>query len=270
MIKTKPLDFCLLIPCYNNFEGLILSLNSVVYHIDRFIILIVDDGSETPVTISHVRSAMQNNYSVFILRKKRNDGITAALNDGLKWIEENAPVHYVARLDCGDICHPSRFYKQMDYLQNHPNVGLLGSWCKFENRNLSLHYQYKTPTEHKTIKKSMYFRNVFIHPTVFFKTSLLKEVGYYPNDFLYVEDYALFWKLIKVSPSHILDEFLMTCEINGKGISLKNRKKQLINRGKTIVRYGTNPFLKIIGLLRAYALLLIPSGLSLSLKKNRK
>jgi glycosyltransferase involved in cell wall biosynthesis len=267
MIKNKPPDFCLLIPCYNNFKGLLLSLNSVYYYSDRFIILIVDDGSETPVTVSRIKSAMQNDYSVFVLRTETNSGITSALNNGLKWIEENQIANYVARLDCGDICRRDRFYKQMNYLIQHPNVGLLGSWCIFKNEASSFSYQYKTPIEHRQIKRAMYFRNLFIHPTVIFKMDLVKMVGYYPHNFVYTEDYALFWQLLKIGPSHILNEFLVTCELNDDGISLKNRKQQLINRGKTISHYGTSPLLKLAGLLRLYALLLLPQGFLLFFRK---
>ena len=145
------------------------------------------------------------------------------MNSGLKWIEEQVVANYVARLDCGDLCAPDRFFKQMDFMHNHPDVGLLGSWCVFEERTKSFQYQYKTPTSHSQIKRAMHFRNAFIHPTVIFETGLLKKVGYYPTKFDHAEDYALFYQLIKITRSCILNEFLVTCEINNKGISQKKQ-----------------------------------------------
>jgi glycosyltransferase involved in cell wall biosynthesis len=267
MIKSKSLDFCLLIPCYDNFDGLLLSLGTVVYHPDRFIVLVVDDGSTVPVTPALIKSRIKINFPLFVLRNEVNKGITAALNNGLKWVEDQGSANYIARLDCGDLCAPDRFYKQMDFMHNHPNVGLLGSWCVFEDRSKSFRYQYKTPTIHSQIKKAMHFRNVFIHPTVIFETGLLKKVGYYPTDFIHAEDYAFFYHLIEITNSHILDELLVVCEINDKGISLKNRQEQLTSRGRIIKQYGTNPFLKIVGLLRIYALRLSPKRLVLWLRK---
>jgi len=267
MIKSKSLDFCLLIPCYDNLDGLLFSLRSVTYYPDRFMVLIVDDGSVIPVTSASIRLGVKINFPLFILRNEVNQGITAALNSGLQWIEENEIASYVARLDCGDLCTPDRFYKQMDFMHSHPEVGLLGSWCVFEDRIKSFRYQYTTPTRDSEIKRALHFRNVFIHPTVVFETALLKKVGHYPTNFIHAEDYALFYKLIKITHSHILDEFLVICEINNKGISSKNRQDQLASRGRIVMEYGTSPLLKIVGILRLYALRLLPKRLVLPLRK---
>ena len=231
-------------------------------------IVIVDDGSQTPVSGYDLKSKIQNHFKISVLRNEINKGITLALNKGLSWIRENTECRFIARLDCGDMCESSRFYKQMNYMNDHPETGLLGSWCIFENKDTSKRYFYKTPLEHRAIRRKMYFKNVFIHPTVIFRASLLKEVGYYPYDFQYTEDYAFVWQLITMSPSHILNEYLVVCEINRQGISFKNRKKQLKSRLKVVLKYGTHPFLKIAGVLRIYALLLLPKELVLLLKNS--
>jgi len=270
MIKSKPLDFCLLIPCYNNFDGLLLSLSSVYYYPDRFMVLVVDDGSKIPVTSASIKLGIKIDFPLFVLRNEVNKGITGALNEGLRWIEKQDAANYVARLDCGDVCAPDRFHKQIGFMQDHPEVGLLGSWCIFENRAKSVRYEYKTPTGHIQIRKAMHFRNVFIHPTVIFETGLAGKVGYYPTNFMYAEDYAFFYKLIKITHSHILDQFLVACEINDKGISLRNRQEQLISRGQIVMKYGTNPLFKTVGILRVYALRLLPKRLVLRLRKTFK
>ena len=268
-IENKELDFCLLIPCYNNLEGLILSIDSVEYHSARFIIVVVDDGSKIPVTVKIIKEKIKNPYTLIVLRNEVNKGITNALNKGLKWIEENTDSKYVARLDCSDLCKNDRFLKQVDYMDKHPGTGLLGSWCEFENKNL-FKYNYKTPTNHQAILKAMHFKNIFIHPTVMFRKSLIKRAGYYPYKFPYAEDYAFFWQLIKIDHCHILAEFLVVCEINNEGISLKNRKKQFLSRMKVIYKYGTNPFYKVAGMVRIIALSLIPKRLALRLKNLMK
>jgi len=265
-LLNKEFDFCLLIPCYNNFDGLILSLETVYYYSNRVMIVVVDDGSQSPVTITAIKSAIKTDYPLIVIRSDRNNGITDALNKGLRWIELNTKTKYIARLDCGDLCHPDRFYKQIDYMNNHSDTGLLGSWCVFENKNSSFKYRYKTPTEHQPIKRAMHFRNVFIHPTVIFKTNLLEKIGYYPYDFDHAEDYAFFWELLKITRYHILNEFLVTSEINEKGVSFRNRQKQLGSRVRIIDKYGTNPVLKFIGILRINALRLFPKRFILPLK----
>ncbi len=267
-LENKQFDFCLLIACYNNIEGLILSVKSVHYYFNHFIIVIVDDGSEVPVSIDYVKSKTQVDYKIIVLRNNINRGITDALNLGLRWIRENTDSKFIARLDCGDICKKNRFYKQIEYLKKHPDTGLLGSWCVFENKKNLKKYYYKTPIGNKSILREMYFKNVFIHPTVIFRASLLEKVGYYPHDFQHAEDYAFFWQLIKISPFYILNEYLVVCEVNEQGISFKNRQEQLFSRIRVVAKYGTNPFLKIAGMLRIYTLSLLPERLVLPLKNS--
>src|SRR5215470_2449775 len=104
----EQLDFCLLIPCYNNPQGLMASLESVFYDGDRFAVVIVDDGSSVPVCAEQIKSELRNISLITVLRSEQNRGITDALNHGLQWIEEHLTVKYIARLDCGDSCHPYR------------------------------------------------------------------------------------------------------------------------------------------------------------------
>lgn len=266
-INNRQIDFCLLIPCYNNLQGLIESLKSVCYPSDRFLAVIVDDGSQVTVTSEAIRPHVSADYPFMILRSNLNKGIAPALNKGLKWIAENAPSRYIARLDCADRCDATRFVKQVEYLDTHPNTILLGSWCIFEDRQTSVRYKYRTPVRHSAIRRAMYLKNVFIHPTVMLRTSALNSIGYYPDNFLHAEDYALFWQLLKIGRGEILDEFLVNCEMNKDGISAKNRRKQLAVRRKVIQYYGTNFFLKIIGILRLEFLRILPKPLILRLKK---
>jgi glycosyltransferase involved in cell wall biosynthesis len=267
IMDNNQLDFCLLIPCYNNPRGLMMSLRSIFYDSDRFAIIIIDDGSTIPLTAEQIQTEIKTIGSITVLRNEHNKGIADSLNIGLKWIGENVNTKYVARLDCGDSCHPYRFYRQVDYLNTHREVGLLGTWCVFEDKRSGARYQYRTPTDHEKIKSEMHWRNVFIHPTVMFRVDMIGQCGYYPTSFAHAEDYAFFWKLIKIAPSHVLDEFLVTCDINDTGLSLQNRSEQLLMRIKIIGELGTNPLMKILGILRLKTLSILPKRIVLSMKQ---
>jgi glycosyltransferase involved in cell wall biosynthesis len=268
MSQMDEIDFCLLIPCYNNFIGLIESLKSVVYPSNNYLIVIVDDGSIESITMGLVKAEIGVEKPIVILSNETNKGITEALNKGLAWIEKNVITRYIARLDCSDICSAERFIMQVQYLDKHPETGLLGSWCKFEEKGTSLKYSYTTPADHTAIIKAMHFRNVFIHPTVMFRSSLLKKVGYYPVGFDYAEDYAFFWKLILVSQSFILDKFLVICEINREGISFKNKDKQLVARWKVINSFSNHLPLKIAAFIKLRLLHILPKRVVLWLKSK--
>lgn len=229
--------------------------------------VIVDDGSREPITHQMLEAA--NLPSPFhLIRLPQNRGITEALNTGLHWIQQHAPARYVARLDCSDTCHPERFLRQVAFLDAHPEVGLLGTWCTFETEDGSYSYPYTTPVEHEAILKAMHLRNVFIHPTVMFRTELLEQSGVYPYEYPHAEDYALFWKMIKVMKSAILDEYLVACSINAGGISMGNRTAQLKSRLRVVWNLGSRQELKFLNFFKMKLLLFVPQWLILWLKSR--
>lgn len=268
MLNKYPYDFCLLIPCYNNKNGLIQSLNSVKYSEGNYQIVIIDDGSDVPVEYTDPGNEQPPTRSVLILRNDINQGITVSLNKGLKWIISNKATSYIARLDCGDTCSADRFTKQVQYMKNHSSVGLLGSWVRFCEPTGRGGYSYTTPVSHPQLIRAMHLRNVFIHPSVIIRLDVLEKFNLlYPENFPHAEDYAFFWSIIQVSHSHILNEFLVTCEINKNGISYKNRQIQLQSRYKVVRQFGKSSILKKICYFYILTLRLIPLSILENIKK---
>ena len=265
MTPTSQPELFILIPCYNDFDGLVKALKSIRFDAGRFLPVIVDDGSPLPLLPEQLRKEV-GEMPFHLIRMPRNGGITRALNAGLEWILQQPACRYIARLDCRDLCDYRRFHLQTEYLDRHPEIGLLGSWCIFKESASGLSYTYRTPTHHDAILKEMPLRNVFIHPTVMFRPGLVKKAGWYPEAFTFVEDYALFWKMLTISKGAILPEYLVTCAVSGTGISLSNRKKQLIGRKKVIEAFAEQNFAKRMGLIKINFLMLLPKPLLLRLK----
>lgn len=265
MHTTVPYDFVLLIPCFNNIEGLMKSLDSVQYN-GSYKILVVDDGSY-PKVEKKLPASYRIKHPMQIIGLTQNQGIALALNEGLRYIQQHCLTKYIARLDCGDICHPLRFEKQINFLNNNPTIGLLGSWCIFKNFETGSVYNYTTPISHKDILREMHFRNVFIHPTVVFRNEILKENIFYPTKYKYAEDYALFWSILQAYQGAIIDEFLVNCELKSTSISALGRKKQLKERKLIVQHFASHKSLKILGLMRLFLLSVVPSSIILKLKK---
>src|SRR5258708_3500137 len=265
--KKPSYDFYILIPFYNNLPGLIRSLKSLVYDPLAYGLLIVDDGSQETLVHEDVVPYLTQSLSLTILRLRENQGITKALNTGLKWLEENGNSRYVARLDCGDLCAPDRFSRQVAFLDSHPRVGLVGSWCIFKNFRTGDSYRYVTPTEYKKILKEMHFRNVFIHPTVMWRADITRKVGVYPENFPHAEDYGFFYEIISEEEAAVLPADLVICEINPQGISLHFRREQLKSRMKVVRQYGKNRLFRLVGVLKLWLLLVIPYKMILETKK---
>ncbi|NTW34267.1 MAG: glycosyltransferase, partial [Bacteroidetes bacterium] len=217
-------DFILLIPYYNNYDGLINSIKSVEYPNNRFEILIVDDGSNFPLNKEEIQN-IKCGITIQIIRMLENKGILEALNTGLKAIHARNDFKYIARLDCGDKCRPDRFTKQVKFLDEHPDIGLLGTWCRFTEKVSGKNYLYRTKIKHQDILKEMHFKCSFIHPTVIFRKEILDKIGYYPYEFVHAEDYAYFWMILKEMKGAIIPEALVDIEYSSNNISAKNYKK---------------------------------------------
>ncbi len=262
----KKYELCILIPCYNNIAGLKKSLSSIRYDKGKYLIVITDDGSKEEIKEQQL---FQNNelLPVRIIRLSSNKGITIALNTGLRWITENINCDYIARLDCGDTCDPQRFYQQIEYLRVNSDIYLLGSWCYFENAEKKIRYKHRAPTHHNEILKALYFRNVFIHPTVIIRSEVVKEVGLYPQEFPYAEDYAWFWKIANRFKTSIMPMYLVVSEISSKGISHSNRFKQLESRLAVLKKFGYKFALRKLGVLKIRLLMAIPYPFILFIKR---
>lgn len=236
-------------------QGLQKSLFSVQYPPDKAEIIIVDDGSYIPILAEDLKAIK---LPVRIIRHPQNQGITKALNTGLNEIRNRSDYKYIARLDAGDTCHPERFIKQVNFLDSHPEIFLLGSWCRFENSVTKRGFDYLTKTSHRDIIKEMHLKCSFIHPTVIFRREVPELIGNYPLDFPHAEDYAFFWKIIKIRKSAVLSEKLVIINLSENTVSGKNYKKQIKSRKKIITQFGTIRGYISLGIFQLTFKLLLP------------
>lgn len=267
-MTVTPLDFYVLIPCYNDLEGLLRSIASIHYDPSAFAILIVDDGSKEPVEYTHLSAFLEKGFSIHILTLPYNQGIVKALNAGLQWLDNKKGFEFVARLDCGDICDVNRFGNQVQYLRQHPDIDMVGSWCTFKDFDTGFSYKYITPVVHKNIVREMHFKNVFIHPTVMWRAAVTRKAGLYPENFPHAEDYGFFYSVIQHGKTAILPEKLVTCAIRASGISWQHRKEQLKSRCKVVWFYGNNKLLATLGIIKLWLLMSVPYPLIVAVKRR--
>ena len=258
----------LLIPHFNNPKGLIKSLKSIdlTENID---IVIVDDGSLIDkINEDEMNGHFKANGKLIFLYLEFNKGIEYALNYGIDYILKNNTYKYIARLDCGDLCLENRFKLQEDFLHNNPEIKLLGCNAEAINEEGDLLYTTVFPEKHNFIKKQMYKKTMFLHPCVMFSSQIISKIGKYPLNYKYAEDYAFFFKIVKTYKTHNLQKTLVQYEINPNGISLLNRKKQVLCGIKIIIDSFYFGFWPIYGLIRSFALYLLPNKILVKIKKS--
>ncbi len=225
----------LLIPHYNNPQGLAASLASVGPN-ERVDAMIIDDGSTlAPLDENLARAAWQAQGEVSFLYLPQNRGIEHALNVGLAIIVE-AGYDYVARLDCGDLNIPDRCTRQAAFLDAHPDVALLGSAVVFFDASGD-RFTLRQPQTHREIVHQMHDDNAFTHPAVMFRIAAVKQIGLYPTDCKAAEDFAYFWQFVAQYQTANLPDVLVRTEYTAQGISLSKRKLQQRTRLKILWRH---------------------------------
>ncbi len=251
-----PRPIALLIPVYNDPEGLANSLRHLPPEVPLDVV-VVDDGSDPPLE----PPAVPEPHHLFLLRLSENRGITEALNHGVAWVLERS-YPYLARLDAGDLALPGRFLRQLAFLETRPHHALVGGQVEFVDESGRLLYRERFPEDYANLYRQMHLRNCFIHPAVMMRTSVLGELGAYHPGFPAAEDYELFFRIVRKYPAANLPETVVRVRVSPKGISARHRRRQLLTRFLVQLRYF-DPRLweSYAGVLATLGLLVLPSEL---------
>src|SRR5690606_19228900 len=155
---------------------------------------------------------------------QENRGLAATLNVGIKL----ARGKYIARMDADDIAFSNRFERQLGYLQEHPNVVLLGSAVEMIDSK-GAYLCVDPPFVGSKFLKKYLFRvgNPFKHPTVIFNRQAAIDCGGF-NELIgkYFEDYFLWSRLAEKGDIANLDEVLLKYRITPGSImgSIKTKE----------------------------------------------
>ena len=124
------------------------------------------------------------------LQRRDKGTLVESLNWGLA--ESLAPL--VARADADDVCEPDRLEKQLAYLQEHPEVDVLGSQLAIIDDEGKPWGYRGYPLHHEAIARGMAISNAVAHPSVLFKKHCVLAAGGYRSFFS--EDYELWCRLV--------------------------------------------------------------------------
>lgn len=182
-----------LLPVYNAEFSLAACLDSILNQSHpRFEVIAVDDGSiDSSAAILSRYAASDPRIKLF--RFTQNRGIVAALNFGL----EHCLGGWIARMDADDRMRPGRLQHQLQYLNDHPDIDILGSRI-----NLFRYQGELTPGQKEyrdwsngllsddQIKANIFAESPIMHPTFFLKREVYRKLGGY-LDHPWAEDYDL-------------------------------------------------------------------------------
>lgn len=177
-----------LLPVYNNAAFLDEALESILSQTLRdFELLARDDGStDGSAAILKVYENKDERVRVFIGDHR---GIAKSRNE----LARRARGTYLANMDADDICHPRRLERQVEFLDNNPDYGGVGSWIEHINVKGHPIRVLDYPTAHEDIDRSTINGCMAIHnPSTMMRREAAIEVGLFPEEYGFADDLA-FW-----------------------------------------------------------------------------
>lgn len=152
---------------------------------DEFVL--VCDGELTPELDAVIEKYQSMFPEVVKVYRKENGGLGKALNYGLPKCSHSL----VARSDSDDICVEDRFEKQVRYMEEHPEVGVVSSYIDEFDTDWTKPNNVKTlPLDHEELYERAKLRNPLNHLSVMMRKEVILGVGSYRH-VPYAEDYDL-------------------------------------------------------------------------------
>ncbi len=190
------LKFSVLIPIYykENPEYFNTALESIVNQtLMPNEIVIVKDGVLTEALEDVIAKYLSKYPGLFnIVALEDNVGQGKARNAGLQASKYN----YVALMDSDDIARNDRFEIQINYMEQNPDIDVVGSFItEFENNPKVIESIKVVPITHEAIYNFGKWRSPMNNMTIIYKKDKVLEVGGY-NSFNFGEDYLLFAKML--------------------------------------------------------------------------
>ena len=154
-----------------------------------FKVVLCDDGSKDD-TLKVAEEYAAKHDNIIVIRNEQNMGLNYTLNHCLEF----ADTEYVARMDGDDISLPTRFEKEIAFLDNHPEYAIVSCPMIYYDEQ----GDFRTGKGNGEVKKENFLHGSPIcHAPSMMRTAALKAVGGYAVDLrlLRVEDYNLWFRM---------------------------------------------------------------------------
>lgn len=198
-------ELTVLMSVYNDEKYLAESIDSILNQTyQNFEFIIIDDAS-TDSSSEILRHYASEDSRIKLIVNTENKGLSYNLAEGVSLVS----TPWIARMDGDDIAHQDRLLRQMEYVDNNPNIDIVGSFViDIDARGKEIELR-KVPTSHEKIAK-LIWTCPFIHPTVLFRKEAIEQVGSYNKNLRRRQDYELWFRCHKGGLSfHNIDEPLL-------------------------------------------------------------
>jgi glycosyltransferase involved in cell wall biosynthesis len=212
-----------LMPVYNSEKHIAEAIQSILNQtFTDYEFIIINDGS-TDKTVEIIRE--YDDPRIKLIDNTKNQGLIAVLNQGI----DLAQGEYIARMDADDISLPTRFEKQIAFMDVHPDVGVLGTWVlKFGDCKNHIRKRKKKVGLWQLVTCA-----IVVHPTTMLRKSLFDKYNLrYDPEYVACEDYDLWARASRYTTIANLQEVLLHYRWHTSNVSKIHRQIQKENASR--------------------------------------
>ncbi len=217
-------------PVYNAEKYLNEAIDSVLNQTYTHFELIILNDKSTDSSKLIIENYLSKDSRIVFIDKAENVGPASLRNEGFSLTRGK----YIALLDADDIAQPTRFEKQIDVLEKNIDIGVCGSWFTTFGDNIKGKV-IQHPQKHEQIKVNFLIDCTIGNSTAFFRKDILGD-NKYDKEYVPVEDFHLWSRLITKTKFYIIQESLVSYRIHDTNIS--QTKIDNVKKSNRLIKIG--------------------------------
>lgn len=250
-----------IMPAYNAEKYIGEAIESILHQTFReFEFIIVDDASTDSTWSVIERYALKDKR----IRTYRNRKNMKSCRNYIKAMNL-AKGKYLAIMDNDDVSFPYRIEKQFEFLEKHPEVGIVGGTIEIIDNNGNYVAKRKYHLTDGDIRKNIFKYSPFAHPLVMIRKSVLEQIGYYNPEYAPADDYDLYFRIGKVAKFANLSDALLKYRVLPNSITNKTTRRMDLLTIKIRFAYSNNYpyqitlFDRLLALMQFTAIFFVPA-----------
>ena len=166
-------------PVYNCQKFLKQAIESILTQTYTDFELIIMDNCSTDGSYEIEQEYAKKDPRVRVFRNEENVGITNNRNRGLDHVRGR----YVANMDSDDVSQPQRLAAQVEFMDAHPEVGIVGAQLNIIDENGTILKPRPYPLQDAQIRKLIFTTGPFAQPVTMIRKEVYDKIGKYNKQY---------------------------------------------------------------------------------------
>jgi glycosyltransferase involved in cell wall biosynthesis len=202
-LDKEPVLVSYLITVFNGEKFISKTISSILKQEYKHLeVIVVDDGSnDNSLAVLQKFATLDQRIKIYSPGRL---GRAKSLNFGLS----KCTGKYIAVNDADDFSKPDRIAKQVEFMESHPGVGLLGTAKEIHEEDGRVWID-RVPMQNVEIRRFFLKGQPIQHSSVMFRRDILEKAGGYNENIPFLLDRDIFLRVGKISNMHQLPEPLI-------------------------------------------------------------